>query len=221
MKNFVFILLLPFFLNGQENNSVISLKSSAIISVPADIIYFTIDLSSEHSDPGKAFDAHKILEKKLLTLISEYNIPDSSIQYSLMNIRKLNRQKDEEILFETSQRVRLSLTNLEKYYEFQIALFRNGFSEFRAAFASSLASKAENDGYRLALENAKNEAEQIADALGQKVGKIIEISTSIRDSQKYSGSQAISVPSLSSLMEIEQKVSISTNIEVKFELVSK
>lgn len=221
MKNLILILLFPILLFAKENNSIISLKSSARISVPADIIYFTIDISSDNPDPKQAFESHKILEKKLLNLINEFNIPDSSIQYSLMSIRKSRGQKDKEIIFGTSQRIKVALPSMDKYYDFQIALLKNGFYEYRGAFASTSAAKAKNDAYKLALDNAKEEAEQIAKALGKKVGKIIEISTSVNDSRQYESSLEISRPSLSSLMEIEQKVAVVTYLDVKFELVLK
>ena len=58
----------------------------------ADILYFNIALSIENSDPQKAFSEHKLLEEKLIKLFTDFSIPDTTIKYSLMAIKKL-RQK--------------------------------------------------------------------------------------------------------------------------------
>lgn len=218
MYKLLFLLVIPMFSISQEilSNSI-TVESSSTVYVVADILYFDIKLSAENSDPQIVYNEHKLLEDKLIKLLNDFSIPDTSIQYSLLSIRKKNRNSDEKI-FSSSQNVKIVFKGVSKYQDFQIALLSNGFYEFRSGFGSSQVKKARKDGYKSALKNAKRDANIIAETLGKKVGDIIEISTRTNDFRQLNHSTEIRIPSVHSLIEIEQSVAARTNLKVVFGL---
>jgi uncharacterized protein YggE len=149
MLKIVLFLFIPVFLFSQEVGiSKITVDASSTVYVVADILYFSIEISVENSDPQAAFEQHKKLEKKLLNLFADFSISDSTVQYSLLSIRKLN-PRNEEIKFMTSQTVKVTFYDLSKYYEFQVKLLSNGFYEFRSGFGSSEIEKHEKQVTKL------------------------------------------------------------------------
>jgi len=200
----------------MKSNSI-TVESTATVHVIADILYFNITLSVDNPDPKAVFAQHKVLEDKLLKLFTEFSIPDTSIQYSLLSIRKKNRKPDDKI-FSSSQRVNVVFQGTSKYENFQVALLSNGFYEFRSGFGSSQIEKARKDGYKTALENAKRDATIIAETLGKEVGEIIDVSTRTNEFRQLDHSSAIRIASVQSLIEIEQTVAARTNLKVVFSL---
>ena len=199
-----------------ETNSI-TIESSSTVHVVADILYFDIEISVTDPDPQKVFDEHKLLEKKLIKILNEFLAPDSSIQYSLLSIRKSN-PRSEEIKFFSSQKVKVVFQGISKYQDFQIKLLQNGFYQFRSGFGSSQVEKARKDGYKAALDNAKRDASIIAETLGKELGDIIDISARTNEFRQLDHSNALSIENVHSLIEIEQTVSARTNLTVKFEL---
>ena len=210
-----FWLLLPILLFAQENKSTISIRAVSEILIPANVIKFNIHFGQEEKDPQLAFEKHKELEKRLLKIIKKFEIPDTSISYSLISISK-SKQKNNTNFFKTSQSVVISLTNFDKYYPFQLALLNNGFYEFNARFSTNRVFEARKQGYKRSLEIAKNNAREIAKSLNRKLGPIINIKTSVNNLEKYGGSSAIRIPS--SFVSIKQNIKILTQVMVEFEL---
>ena len=218
MRKLICLLSLPLLLISQDMKSnSITVESSATVHVIADILYFNITLSVDNPDPKDVFAQHKVLEDKLLKLFTEFSIPDTSIQYSLLSIRKKNRKPDDKI-FSSSQRVNIVFQGTSKYENFQVALLSNGFYEFRSGFGSSQIEKARKDGYKTALENAKRDATIIAETLGKEVGEIIDVSSRTNEFRQLDHSSAIRIASVQSLIEIEQTVAARTNLKVVFSL---
>ncbi|MFQ5787403.1 MAG: SIMPL domain-containing protein, partial [Thermodesulfobacteriota bacterium] len=143
---------------------------------------------------------------------------DSLVNYSLMDISTVRGRKD-EISFRTRQNINIKIRDIKQYEPFQIALLSNGINDFRASFSSSQQAKAMEQVPLKGLEQAKKEAQIIADKLGRKLGKILEVATQ-RYRQSLSQGEAITIISdVGTLMEIQQFVEYSTTISVTFELI--
>ena len=207
-------------LNAQSSEqSIIKIQTYASIRVPADEIIFTINLSASEKDAQKAYEKHQTQEEDLLSLLQRLNVPDSLVTYSLMDISRDYRARKDEIFFRTRQNINVKLRDIKQYEPFQIALLSNGINDFRATFSSSQHAKAMDEVPLKGLEQAKKEAQIIANELGRKLGKILEVSTQ-RYRQSLTRGQALTVVSeVGSLMDIQQFVEFSTNIVVTFELI--
>jgi len=206
-------------LNAQSaKQSTVKIQTFATIKVPADEIIFTINLSASEKDAQKAYEKHQSQEKNLIPLLHKFGVPDSLITYSLMDISK-SRNRKNKIDFRTRQNINVKIRDIKQYEPFQIALLSNGINDFRATFSSSQKEKAMEQVPLKGLEQAKKEAQVIADKLGRKLGKILEVATQ-RYRQSLSRGEALTIVSdVGSLMEIQQFIEYSTNITVTFELI--
>jgi len=223
MKRIALLFFIPVLLFAQDYANSIKIRANSTVYVKANSIKFNIGLHEENPLPKEAFNKHKILEKKLLDLLKQYNISDSSVAYSLLNFRKYPNPQREEV-YRTDQNVIVKLNSINDYTDFQISLLDNGFSEFNAVFSSDELSNTKEHGYKEALRLASEDAEAIAKAMHKKVGKILEVNTQTSDNP-YIDSRRGSITALSiktsdrDLTEIEQSLEVRTSIEVRFEIM--
>ena len=224
MKRIVLLFFIPFLLFAQDYTNSIKIRANSTVYVKANSIKFNIGLHEENPLPKEAFNMHKNLEKKLLGLLEQYNIPDSSVAYSLLNFRKSTNSQREEV-YRTDQNVIVKLNSINDYTDFQLSLLDNGFSEFNAVFSSDELSNTKEHGYKEALRLAREDADAIAKAMNKKIGNILEVNTQTSDNP-YIDSRRGSLTALSvrssdrDLTEIEQSLEVRTSIEVRFEIIN-
>lgn len=221
----ILLVLFPIVLCAQSYINTITVQATSTVYVEANVIKFRIRLQQENSKPKLAFEEHKKLETSLIKLLSEYDIPDSAITYSLLNIRKrMNSQKTE--VFRTNQEVIVRLNDIKDYTDFQISLLDNGFYEFDAVFTSNKFSGIKEKGYEEALKLAKEDGTALAEAMDKKLGEVLEINIRANEHPYVESNRGAAVYMLvkssdKDLTEIEQSVEVTTRIEVKFSIVEK
>ena len=191
---------------------------------PADEILFSIKLSVIDEKATKAYNEHKILEKKFLEIVNESGIPDSNITYSLMEMKKERPNRKGKRLVRSSQNVHIKLVDMRQYEPLQVNLLSNGFEDFYAIFSSSKKTAARKSAMVKAIEQAKTDAALIAEKLGKSVGDILQITTTGVPEFKVRAEQ-VRVDYLrvegQSFLQIPQMVQSNINVTVKFELVDK
>jgi len=226
-KKFIFLFIISFFLypiailkSQITDKTTITIQTYSTIKVPADEIIFTITLNAIEKDAKKSYNKHKEIEKDLISLLRKLSIPDSCINYSLMDISKHDRYRKKETYFRTQQRVRVKLSDMSQYESFQIALLSNGIENFRAGFTSSQRNNIIDEVPIKALDQARAEAKNIADKIGKKIGNIIEISTRRYEQSSFEGDAITVVSEAKSLLDIQQFVQFRAHITAKFELIN-
>ena len=224
-----FLLFIISFLAANENDSIptITVHADASVEVPADMIIFSVIIKVENEEPEFAFDEHKQLENKLLETISEFNIPDSNITYSLLNMRSSSKSirtatGDERFYtYLTSQSVQIAFYEVESYLKFQLELLKNGFHQFSSRFASTEIEGLKDKGYKKALEVAKENASLIAKNMGKDLGSIIKVVTETNDKFEFEQPKIIGrmMRDMSiNLTDIKQTVSFITKLRVVYKI---
>lgn len=208
---------------SQNNDSLYyTIDLTKSIQIPADEIIFNVNLSVENSDPKFAHSRHKELEKKLLTVLEEFNIQDTSVTFALISIRNQGHRSIEPHVFRTDQKVRFKLGKMEDYTNMQLKLLQNGIFSFEASFSSSVYEKSRSLGVEKALKEARKDAEIYAKNLNKKVAKLVEVSSNLYERNissviHFADSQ---VMSKSGLIDIPQFVTNSVQLKAKFLLVN-
>lgn len=212
-------LLLPLYLLGQDlTPNTITIDASTTIETPADMIRFSITLNTESDSAHKAFEKHRMLEKRLVKIIKRYNVRDSDYTYSLMGIRR-HKDREDNITYITDQRVNLYLNDLDKYYDYQLTLLTNGFDQFRSKFTVKNESSLIEKGYEKAIRNAKAEAKLLADKINKKLGAVIAIVSRSYSDEVLEFSVTSVSASRGSLLDINKMVSKRINMKIMFELL--
>ncbi len=217
--------LIPLFLahSQQTQKDEIVVIGSASVDVPADMVVVKISLSYSDSTDGRmAYGRHKEAENNPMSLLHNIGVRDSSITYSLLNIRSYTPQFCKFKVYTTSQTVSVTIDTLSKYLPFQFALMSSGFSEFNENFESSKAQEGMRDAIQKAVMAAKSKAELIAETVGRKIKGVLKVmdteeSEPIVSSFSYypiSMNQTIAA----NLENIPQTISVRKQVKAIFEL---
>ena len=205
----------------SQDHIIVTINSKGNSSLPADRIHFRIDLSIENDEYQMAFNTHKKQLEELTDILNQFNIPDSTIKFSLFHINKntIRNRTNSGKLYRTNQRVFLSLTDITKYEDLQYALISKGIDSFSAKYVSSKSST----GIELATKNAIQDSEDKIRTIVEELGKAkftileIEVGQQIINTTgeifEFSSSQV-----RDKIEEIPQFVNYQIEISVKYQL---
>lgn len=226
MKYIFTLMILSSFIYASEKESfpIITVHSTSEVSALANNIIFTVIIKTKSTNPNKVYSDHKILEKKLLDLFRKFQIPDTNITYSLLNLnsysttRRKNGQDEDVYYYTSNQSVTILLKNISSYLDFQLALLENGFHQFRSKFSSSNITGLKELGYKRALNIAEKNASIIVSNMGKKLGKIFEVVAEADEKfnfekptiQRYYRDES------RSLTNISQNVIVKTKLKVTY-----
>jgi len=217
----LFLLLFSGLTKAQVlNKSTVFINTSSVIQIPADNIFFSISLSVENEDAEKAYNEHKALETNLLNVLREFDIPDSNISYSLLQIGRNPSFSKEHTSYKTRQLVSFLLNDFNKYDSLQLALLSKGIYQYTANFTSTGSDEWIEKGTQEALAKATKEAEITAKNIGMKLGNIVDVESSHYFPSRSDGmTQALTVVQPGeSLIELPRFVQLRVSLRIKFEL---
>lgn len=204
---------------GQTGNSTgtITIDATGEESVPADRIFFQININRYHEDATVAFEEHKKLEQFLTELILDQNIPEEQINTTPVNISP--RRHSSQQGFETRQTVTLRLDDLTRFESMQVTLIENGFDTFSAHFTTSDEEPAREKALKRAVANARHKAEILAESSGKKLGGVDHINYTSSAGVVRMEAQLSMDRSEGSLLQFQKTITIRENVRVQFFLI--
>jgi uncharacterized protein YggE len=206
---------------AQSNETIFTAQVRSSVEAPADKISIRVNITLRNADPESLLKQHTEKENRLLALLEELNIPDSTIRFSLLSVRKAKSKKD-ELIVESKQTVVFAVTDFSKYFDVQIGLLNIGIHSIHPVFSTTHFEDTKKRGVKNALEMAREEAELYADNLNMKINRVVEIESNVRDDYPYGGPYgSVQSGTTKSLLEIPQQISVLTLVKVKYALVGK
>ncbi len=202
---------------------------SASVEVPADRVVISILLSfADVNDAKGAFEKHKNAEAQLAQFLRKAKVPDSLISYSLLSINQeidYSRQPP-EYRYVTHQSVKVVLTDVTRYSQFELSLVSLGFVRFSEHFESSGTAAGEREALRQAVQNARAKAELMAAAERRKITKAVKIMDTeetepliARFSENFGVGKYIGGDQqVGGLSSIPQTITISKQVKVIYQL---
>jgi uncharacterized protein YggE len=215
------LVIISSIISWAQNDSFIIVYADSRVEIPAVEITFAIHIEQVDANPQNAFDSLKQLEKKFLPLLKKFNIPDSSVTYSLSQMRRDRGYNNQADKYTAGETVIIKLYDFKQYEPFQLDLLSIGIYNFNGTFSTTEISKAREIGFNKAIEKAEKEANIICKKLGRKLGKVLEVESNNRDYVATSSIQALQsgvVVQDRNLVDIPQYVTLNTNLKIKFEL---
>ncbi len=160
----------------MENSRRISTRGYAEKEVTPDIIYLSISLKEYYIDGNtKKKVPIETLEKQLFESATNNGVPKADI--TIQNIYSYNyetKKKNAELL--QARQYRIKVSNLNKLNEILDAVDSKGLQSTNIdGYDHSQKKNIENELRKLAVENARSNAEILADAENEQLGKVILI----------------------------------------------
>ncbi len=202
----------------ERGDRTITISMSASEILPADLIIFTINVNAEAGSPQQAFQMHQQKEGILAGLLKEFDIEVEHIRFQPVQInRGMNSQREQVV--RTSQQVSVSFSDFDLYERIQLKLIENGFNSFNGSFSSSEMEIGKEKALMAAIRAAKDKAGLIAETSGVTLGEIRTINYSDFKVIREVRTQSMAFnASGSSLMDFDQTVEVTANIEISFSI---
>jgi uncharacterized protein len=220
---FVLLFLMIISSRAQETEiPSILITTSSVTQIPAYAIYFGINLNVQNEEPMKAYEEHRILEKKLLEILSDLEIPDTNVGYSLLHMNISSPFSKEKQIYQTRQTISVKVIDFSKYESLQLTLLSNGIYNYNAKFTSSGEEKWVEKGIAEALIKNKNEAVMTVENLNKALGEIIRIESSHYYPSTSDGISAVTMQAPGeTLIDLPHFVPMRVTLRVWYELLDK
>ena len=184
------------------------------VFVEPDVAYINIGVQSRNSEANLALEENNANANAIRNALLDLGVEDKDIQTSNFNIYRQQTQpmtpeEEAENIFVVENTVSVAVRQLDSLGEVLSAVVRQGANTiYGITFSIEDSSTAIKQARELALENAKAEAQAIADAAGVKLGKITSLNinesatpmareAAVETAQGLGGSVPVSAGSLS------------------------
>ncbi|MGD8780638.1 MAG: SIMPL domain-containing protein [Ignavibacteria bacterium] len=224
MKKILILFLLPCFysLNAQDLSRFIDVNGTAEIVAEADHIFFNVQIRNVAETLEQSKQVNLNASDELVKILNEFNIAKEDWEISPIKFGKEYSYMSEErklIGYFSQVNVTVKLRNFTDYYEFITKLSKNSLYEVvSSGYGVSDLIKYHKEATIKATKAAKEKAEYIAESMGVKVGKIIQIKE--HDLFESYPKPLNSVTMIAESKEdISGKVKISRSINMKLEIM--
>lgn len=179
-KLFILMLLFTAPLMAQDTKSTVNVIGEGIVKIQPDEV--VIKSRIEHE--GESAAAVKAENDKVVNSIIKYlksqGIAEKDIETDYLNLNKRyiynNNGQDRTEKYVANQAISITLHDIKIYEKIMKGLLDNGLNRIDGVqFQSSEMEKYEKEARKKAVLNAKEMAEQLADPLGQEIGKAVSI----------------------------------------------
>lgn len=204
--------------NTSSDTEIIVIDATGVEYAPADQIVFQINLNQFHENAQSAFDAHKQQERYLTDLLLENGFNKDDISANPISISP--RRYSNERGFETNQHVSIKLHDITRFEAMQVELINNGFDNFSGRFSSSNVESTKRAALTKAIEEARKNAQVLALASNQRVGKVlkIEFTTSSGPVYREVSAMALSARDDGGMLQFQTTIPVEQNVRVTFRL---
>lgn len=165
-------LMLSFGSFAQENLSLVNVTGKGTVNVTPDQVL--IKARIEHT--GRSASEVKAQNDKVVNEILQYlksqDIPSKNIQTEYINLNKDYNYNTKETFYSANQAISILMEDISKYEKLMSGLLESGLNRIDGIqFKSSKKEALETEARKKAILDAKEKATQIAQALGQEIGK--------------------------------------------------
>ena len=171
--------------------SVVRVHSKATIERMPDVFGIAVTVESVGQTPRQAAAQNQTKVDALLKILNSAGIGEVSTEleeYSASAVYEVDdRQRTRPIGYEANQQISVEIAQFDQMEPLVDRLTEAGFSDLRVSFGMKLRRPLELEARRLAIQRAREEAQNIAGGLGKRVGRLLLVGT---DLDRYRGNEA-------------------------------
>ncbi|TYQ12768.1 UNVERIFIED_CONTAM: uncharacterized protein YggE [Acetivibrio alkalicellulosi] len=167
--------------------SSISVSGSADVLIVPDEVVITLGIDTRDKDIVKAKTENDKMVEKIINIARKYKVESKYIQTDYMDIRPgdISKKpyydyyepvKQDNMGYIVRKKITVTVKDLSKFEEFLTEVVKNGAEYVQGVeFKTTELRKHKDRARELAIKAAREKADAMADALGQKAGKAISI----------------------------------------------
>ncbi|MCL6220087.1 SIMPL domain-containing protein [Zunongwangia pacifica] len=162
--------------NSTERNTVTVTGEGKVMVVP-DQVTINSRIETEGLDPTDVKKENDKIANSIFKYLKSQGVPEKNIQTEYMNLNKRTDYNTKEETYVANQSISIKLDDLKNYEKIMQGLLKNGLNRINGVeFSSSKIEEYQKEARKKAVLDAKQKAEDLVEALDQKVGKAVMIS---------------------------------------------
>lgn len=201
--------------------STISVNGQAEVSVVPDMVILKLGVEQEDVDLNAVKARTDVAVNRVLALATKFKISKEEVKTDYINIRP--QKSNEKTYYYVQRTITFVLRNLSDFDKFLNAAMEAGANcVYSIQFMSSENEKYQKEALILAIKNAMETANLMANELEMAVGKPITVSGGNNGPIQYDYAQykTMATNSNSNTLSVG-KINIGANVTITFELVGK
>ena len=181
MKKLFFVLALivalPVIAQQNSERSVVNVTGEGIVKVEPDEVLIKSRIEHEGNSAAEVKRQNDEVVNKVIKYLKAQGIDDKNINTEYVNLNKRYDYNDKTYSYVANQAISIRLENLKDYEKIMKGLLENGLNRIDGIqFKSSEMEKYEKEARKLAVLDAQSRAKELAQPLGQDIGKAVSIS---------------------------------------------
>ena len=181
MKKLFFVLALiaalPVIAQQNSERSVVNVTGEGIVKVEPDEVLIKSRIEHEGNSAAEVKKQNDEVVNKVIKYLKAQGIDDKNINTEYVNLNKRYDYNDKTYSYVANQAISIRLENLKDYEKIMKGLLENGLNRIDGIqFKSSEMEKYEKEARKLAVLDAQSRAKELAQPLGQDIGKAVSIS---------------------------------------------
>ncbi|MDR5590604.1 SIMPL domain-containing protein [Christiangramia sp. SM2212] len=181
MKKLLFVLTIlltiPALAQENSNRSIVNVTGEGVVKVEPDEVLIKSRIEHEGNSAAEVKRQNDEVVDKVIKYLKSQNIDEKDIKTEYVNLNKRYDYNDKTYSYVANQAISISLRDLKDYEKIMKGLLENGLNRIDGIqFKSSEMERYEKEARKLAVLDAQNRARELAQPLGQDIGKAVSIS---------------------------------------------
>ncbi|PTX42583.1 hypothetical protein C8P64_3013 [Christiangramia gaetbulicola] len=181
MKKMIFFIALfaalPLVAQQNMEKPVVNVTGEGIVKVEPDEVLIKSRIEHEGESAAEVKKQNDAVVDKVISYLKSQGLEDKDIQTDYMNLNKRYDYNDKTYSFVANQAISITLHDIKSYEKIMKGLLENGLNRIDGIqFRSSELEKYEKEARKLAVLDAQSRANELAEPLGQEIGKALSIS---------------------------------------------
>lgn len=172
----VMALTLPVIAQQNQERSIVNVTGEGIVKVEPDEVLIKSRIEHEGNSAAEVKRQNDEVVDKVIKYLKSQNIDEKDIQTDYVNLNKRYDYNVKTYSYIANQAISITLHDIKDYEKIMKGLLENGLNRIDGIqFKSSEMEKYEKEARKKAVMNAQNIARQLAEPLGQEIGKAVSI----------------------------------------------
>lgn len=181
MKKLFFVLAfmsaLPILAQQLPERPMVSVTGEGVVKVAPDEVLIKSRIEHEGESAAGVKKQNDEVVDKIIRYLKSQGIDEKDIKTEYINLNKRYDYNDKTYTYVANQAISIRLRALKNYEKIMKGLLENGLNRIDGIqFKSSEMEKYEKEARKLAVLDAQNRARELAEPLGQEIGKAVSIS---------------------------------------------
>jgi len=210
--------------------SVVRVEAEGEVERVPDLVTISITIQSEGRTPAEATEANSAKLTRLVSDLAALGISEASISADELAAQPIypevngNEDRSRILGYRSRQRIGIEVPDVSRLQPVIARLVQDGYGDLRATFTLRDEKAAKAEAQRAAIGNARSEAENMANALGKRVSRLLLVGNNAdayRGWQNYGDNIVVTGSRVQPLVLQPAPVRVTTKVYVDWSLVDR